>query len=166
PAASPAGSAARSSRSLTATAAASSSRCRGRSGRSGAVQAGAAKLCPMPSPATASSAPRRNVRRWWPAVAALALAAAAAGLVAALLERADDRASVARTVQTPPTVGAPAPPRRSPPRPVRLVERRLASLDAPVQDAAAVALDGRRALLLGGLTASDTSTAAIAVAGT
>jgi Kelch motif len=38
-----------------------------------------------------------------------------------------------------------------------LVERPTGSLVEPVQDAAAVALDGRRAMLLGGLTATDAS---------
>ena len=44
-----------------------------------------------------------------------------------------------------------------------LVERRTGSLQAPVQDAAGVALDRRRAMLLGGLTAADTSRADVRV---
>jgi YVTN family beta-propeller protein len=40
---------------------------------------------------------------------------------------------------------------------LRLAERRPGTLHAPVQDAAAVAVDHQRALLLGGLTAADTS---------
>ncbi len=50
-------------------------------------------------------------------------------------------------------------------RPVKLVERPTGTLPAPLQDAAPAALDGRRALLLGGLTAADTSTDSILVAG-
>ena len=55
---------------------------------------------------------------------------------------------------------------RRPARPpaVRLVERRTGALPAPLQDAAPAPLDGRRTLLLGGLTAADTSTGAILVA--
>jgi YVTN family beta-propeller protein len=44
-----------------------------------------------------------------------------------------------------------------------LVERRTGSLQSPVQDAAGVALGGDRAMLLGGLTASDISRADIRV---
>jgi YVTN family beta-propeller protein len=40
---------------------------------------------------------------------------------------------------------------------VRLVERQTGHLQSPVQDAAAVSLGGDRAMLLGGLTAADTS---------
>ena len=47
---------------------------------------------------------------------------------------------------------------------VRLVERHSGALPAPLQDAAAAALDDRRALLLGGLTAADTSTSTILIA--
>jgi hypothetical protein len=46
----------------------------------------------------------------------------------------------------------------------RLLERRTGSLAAPLQDAAGAALDGRRAMLLGGLTADGTSTDRILVA--
>ncbi|HEX5251857.1 MAG TPA: hypothetical protein VFW14_19505, partial [Gaiellales bacterium] len=55
--------------------------------------------------------------------------------------------------------------RRRRARPLRIVERSLGSLGAPVQDAAAVSWGTGQALLLGGLTASDTSTDAIVVAG-
>src|SRR3954471_19918667 len=49
--------------------------------------------------------------------------------------------------------------RRAPPRPAsRFVERRLGSLPAPVQAAAAAVVGRSRVLLLGGLTAQDTST--------
>ena len=59
-----------------------------------------------------------------------------------------------------------AKPIRAKPRPA--VPRTLASaatgrLDAPLQDAAAVPLDGSHAMLLGGLTAADTSTDAVSV---
>jgi YVTN family beta-propeller protein len=47
--------------------------------------------------------------------------------------------------------------------PRTLVARRAGRLDAPLQDAAAVPLDGSRAMLLGGLTAADTSTDAVSV---
>ncbi len=47
--------------------------------------------------------------------------------------------------------------------PSRLTERRTASLQSPVQDAAAVSLGGNRAMLLGGLTAADTSRADIRI---
>ncbi len=55
--------------------------------------------------------------------------------------------------------------RRRRARPLRVVERSLGSLGAPVQDAAAVSWGTGQALLLGGLTASDTSTDAVVVAG-
>jgi YVTN family beta-propeller protein len=44
-----------------------------------------------------------------------------------------------------------------------LVSKPAGRLDAPLQDAAAVSLDGSRAMLLGGLTAADTSTDAVSV---
>ena len=47
--------------------------------------------------------------------------------------------------------------------PRSLVSRPAGRLDAPLQDAAAVSLDGSRAMLLGGLTAADTSTDAVSV---
>ena len=49
--------------------------------------------------------------------------------------------------------------------PLQLVERRTGLLPAPVQDAAAAEVGNRRAALLGGLTAADTSTDSILVAG-
>jgi YVTN family beta-propeller protein len=48
-------------------------------------------------------------------------------------------------------------------RPLHLFVHRTGSLTDPVQDASAVALDRSRAMLLGGLTASDTSTDAVRV---
>ena len=47
--------------------------------------------------------------------------------------------------------------------PATLVERPLTTLRAPIQDGAAVALPGGRVLLLGGLSAADTSTDTLAV---
>ena len=47
--------------------------------------------------------------------------------------------------------------------PRTLVSTRAGRLDAPLQDAAAVSLDDSRAMLLGGLTAADTSTDAVSV---
>jgi YVTN family beta-propeller protein len=49
--------------------------------------------------------------------------------------------------------------------PRRLVERRVGSLAAPLQDAAVVGLPAGRVLLIGGLTASDTSSDAVSVSG-
>ncbi len=50
------------------------------------------------------------------------------------------------------------------PSSLRLAERRTGRLRAPVQDEAATAVDGDRAMLLGGLTAADTSRADIRLA--
>jgi YVTN family beta-propeller protein len=49
--------------------------------------------------------------------------------------------------------------------PLRLVEHAVGLLAAPVQDASPVALGGGRVMLLGGLTASDTSTDEVVIAG-
>jgi YVTN family beta-propeller protein len=94
--------------------------------------------------------------------AGLAIAAAAAVLSTSLLGRShgDPRAATSRapslvrgaTAATP----IPVPSRR-------LVEHALGSLAAPVQDAAAVAVGGGRVMLLGGLTAADTSRADIRI---
>jgi YVTN family beta-propeller protein len=48
---------------------------------------------------------------------------------------------------------------------VRLAERQIGRLQSPVQDAAAAALAGGRTMLLGGLTAADTSRADVRVVG-
>jgi YVTN family beta-propeller protein len=88
------------------------------------------------------------------------LVLAAAGAFAAwTLTRSHHEAS------TPPATTEP--PSREPPRavtPVRLAESGLGELPEPLQDAAAAALPRGRMLLLGGLTAADTSTDAIVVA--
>src|SRR5439155_1584293 len=47
---------------------------------------------------------------------------------------------------------------------VQLVERRTGALPAPLQDAAAASVTGHAVLLLGGLTATDTSTNTILIA--
>src|SRR5579864_9547821 len=93
---------------------------------------------------------RRRRRRRRPLVAGFLVVAIAAGLGAWLLARGSSAGSD--------TVGKVA--HRTAARavgPVRLREQSLSSLGSPVQDAAAVALDGSRTLVLGGLTAADTS---------
>jgi DNA-binding beta-propeller fold protein YncE len=55
-------------------------------------------------------------------------------------------------------------PARPKPTTVHVAERRTGSLGSPVQDAAAAALGGTRVMLLGGLTAADSSRADIVVA--
>src|SRR5436190_23803549 len=54
--------------------------------------------------------------------------------------------------------------RGSKPVPLRLDERRVALLPAATQDEAAASLGGGRVMLLGGLTAADTSSNAIVIA--
>jgi YVTN family beta-propeller protein len=81
---------------------------------------------------------------------------AAAGAVAAIVAtRGGGRSAAPQT-----TVGGSGPAVRAAgatPRTLRLVERATGRLAEPVQDAAMVALTGKRAMLLGGLTAADTS---------
>jgi len=71
-----------------------------------------------------------------------------------------------RSVSVPPTTGVPVAVQsaRSTRHPVRLAEHPTGRLAAPVQDAAVVALSGGRAMLLGGLTATDSSRAEIRIA--
>jgi YVTN family beta-propeller protein len=96
-------------------------------------------------------------RRALAGIVALAVALAVVWAIRAPAHRAGSRASAtndttaARGPQT--AVG-----------PSRLSEQGSAALAAPVQDAAAAAIGNGRALLLGGLTATDTSTDAIVVA--
>jgi DNA-binding beta-propeller fold protein YncE len=87
-------------------------------------------------------------------VAALVVACALFGalLLAGRHGRAAPRS--ARAASTPVQALAVQPRRR----PIHLFARRTGRLHDPVQDASVVALDGSHALLLGGLTASDTST--------
>jgi YVTN family beta-propeller protein len=72
------------------------------------------------------------------------------------------------TTQPAPARQAPADPAKIRAKPhartLRLVERRTGSLEAAVQDAAAAAIGGDRAMLLGGLTGTDISRADIRVA--
>src|SRR5207248_9441801 len=88
--------------------------------------------------------------------AGLAVAAAAAVLSVTLpgASPGDPRAATSRA-SSPVRVAAQA--TRTPVSPKRLAEHALTSLAAPVQDAAAVAVGGGRVMLLGGLTATDTS---------
>ena len=81
----------------------------------------------------------------------------------ALLARGGTQTS---TTQPPSTQQTPADPGKTRARPqsLGLVERRTGSLQAPVQDAAAAAIGGNRAMLLGGLTAADISRADIRIA--
>jgi len=100
---------------------------------------------------------RRPTRRWrrtlLPLLIAGGVVAAVGAIVAIGLPHGSSpaRQTVART-----TLPAAAT-ARSNRRRLGLVERPTGSLAEPVQDAAAVALDGRRAMLLGGLTATDAS---------
>ena len=75
-----------------------------------------------------------------------------------------NRGGSGRSTQPPAQTVAqhPRAPRRRP-HPLRLVERTTGHLAAGVQDAAVAALDGRRAMLLGGLTTADTSRADVLV---
>jgi DNA-binding beta-propeller fold protein YncE len=118
----------------------------------------------MRSPLAPRTRRRRAHPRWL--LLAGAVLAAAGALLAGLFP--SQRSLTPRGGSRPQT-GHPAThaiPRPRPPaaHSLRLGERVLASLAAPVQDAAAVALGGGRLLLLGGLTAADTSTDAIVVA--
>src|SRR5689334_20607068 len=86
----------------------------------------------------------------------LGLAGLAAGVCCAFLLAGCDRGShrtEAPAKKNPHAKRAPT--RRTPA--LRLAERRTGMLQAAVQDAAAVTVDRNRALLLGGLTAADTS---------
>src|SRR5579885_692369 len=106
----------------------------------------------------------RRRRRW--AVAVLVLAVG--GVVTGVLAATDGSGSSGSTTgaRTAVTVGAAVSRRggsRSGQR--RLVERGVRSLPAPVQDEAAVGLGGGQVMLLGGLTAADTSRTDIWIAG-
>src|SRR5437879_3588164 len=65
-------------------------------------------------------------------------------------------ATSAHSDRTPPPVAARPPP-------VHVIALRSGNLAAPVQDESAVAVDGSHAMLLGGLTAADTSTDSVRV---
>jgi YVTN family beta-propeller protein len=90
--------------------------------------------------------------------AALAVLGIAA-IVAAVVLRHPSR-TAASTVETTQPVAAPTPVRARPPAIRLLAEHVTGALPAPLQDPAA-AVVGRRAILLGGLTAADTSSDAV-----
>ncbi len=94
------------------------------------------------------------------------IAAAVAGVVAAVFRHGHDSTKpspAAPATRSASSATVVARTRRVVP-PVTLRERPTGSLGTPVQDAAAVALGGGRAMLLGGLTAADTSRAEVVVA--
>jgi YVTN family beta-propeller protein len=106
---------------------------------------------------------RHRSRRRLPLLAAgVLLAAAAAVLAAFLLGRSHGRPDAAMSHVTSPA-RSPARAAHTPASPTRLAEHALTSLAAPVQDAAAVAVAGGRVMLLGGLTAADTSRADVRI---
>jgi len=89
-----------------------------------------------------------------------------AALIGALVTGAIVMHAHGRDARRSPSDPVPARAIRTKPRAVvtrRLAFRPAGRLDAPLQDAAAVSLDGTRAMLLGGLTAADTSTDAVSV---
>jgi DNA-binding beta-propeller fold protein YncE len=92
---------------------------------------------------------RRRLRFLALALTVVGLAGAAAATTLSNDSDADS-STVQRGTTTPAAAG-----------PLRLAERQTGRLQSPVQDAAAVSLGGDRALLLGGLTAADTSRADI-----
>src|SRR5262245_58590537 len=97
-------------------------------------------------------------------VGRLAVAAlAAAAVLAAILLGGSHGDPDAGKPRLPSRARAAAHTARKPAPPKRLVEHGLASLASPVQDAAAVAVGGGRVMLLGGLTAADTSRADIGI---
>ena len=92
----------------------------------------------------------------------LAVAVLGAGALAGAMLIGHGRSSPPRAVP-PGTVSAHAVVRRPRRAPRVLVSRDIGLLRAPLQDAAGVALGRSRAMLLGGLTAADTSTDAVSV---
>ena len=104
--------------------------------------------------------PKVTRRRWLLLLAAFAVAGAA---VSWQLAGAKEPTASGRTATV--DTGPKARSRQAKGVSVRLVERRTGDLPAPVQDAAAATTaQDRGVILLGGLTAADTSTAAIVVA--
>jgi YVTN family beta-propeller protein len=110
--------------------------------------------------ATTNDTARRRTTLWLVAAAALAVCAAAAGAVALLSGSSRPDAIAHRRKRTGAAKAA-----RRPVRRIVLVEHRTGALDAPVQDEAAASLGRGRAMLLGGLTAADTSRADVRVVG-
>ena len=100
--------------------------------------------------------PHRQRRRMLPPLVVLVCLAAAGAIAAIVATRGGSPSAAPQT-----TIRAAVPALRRArlkPRPLRLVERSTGRLAEPVQrDAAAVALAGGRAMLLGGLTAADRS---------
>jgi DNA-binding beta-propeller fold protein YncE len=105
-------------------------------------------------------APRRTRRRRQLA-GAVGLAATLGVLATTLLVRPHGDPPAATTPPARPRTAKPATRRAT--SPIRLTERGRGSLTAPVQDAAAVAVGSGRVMLLGGLTAADTSRADIRI---
>src|SRR5438874_6907052 len=104
--------------------------------------------------------PRRSARLF----AAFALAAVA--IVGwHLAARDHDAPSSTRSARVDKLKTKPSRPKGAPSRVAHLRAIRGGLLSVPVQDAAVAGLDGSHALLLGGLSAADTSTAAVRVAG-
>src|SRR5579884_496980 len=93
-------------------------------------------------------------------IAILALVGAAIGVVAALSTRHHGQHTAASTTARTATTARVA---TRPRAPARLAERRLGALPSAVQDAAATVLPHGRVVLLGGLTAADTSRADVLV---
>ncbi|TMJ95056.1 MAG: hypothetical protein E6G67_08065, partial [Actinobacteria bacterium] len=99
-------------------------------------------------------------------VALLAVVAVAGAVPALLLWRGDDHSHAATRVTSalnPPTASTAAGAVTKRPAPLRVVDRPLGELPAPLQDAAASAVSRGQLLLAGGLTAADTSTTEVSV---
>ena len=103
---------------------------------------------------------RINGRRRKLVLGIVAACAVSAGVAAIVATRGDSPPLEPQATRS--VAVQPSSPRRR--RSFRLVEHATGHLAAGVQDAAAVALDGRRAMLLGGLTSADTSTPDVLVA--
>ena len=107
---------------------------------------------------------RRRARRRRRVLALLVVLGCAAAVAAAAIVATSGGSSHAATSPKTSTAAGTRRTTAQKPRSTRLVERATGRLAAPVQDAAAVALVGDRAMLLGGLTAADTSRTDIRIA--
>ena len=108
---------------------------------------------------------RRGRRRRRPLVLlAVGAACAVGGGLAALAALGGGSSSPRAPATTSSAAGSAAARLQRRPRSILLAERTTGRLAAPVQDAAAVALGGARVMLLGGLSAADTSRADVLVA--
>lgn len=118
----------------------------------------------MPTPLTpgARRRRRRRRRRLLPLVLVVGCLLLAGGAAAFLATRGGSRARVPPAA----THAAAATPAKAqhPLGPLRLVEHTTGSLTEPVQDAVAAAVGANRMMLLGGLTAADTSRTDIRIA--